>query len=82
LAAIEAQAETIAKLEATIQEQTKKLGDIRTRLRTDKPGGQTYFDALYRAPSTASSSDPTATLVNGTGPANQYYRQLYCKDAS
>jgi hypothetical protein len=69
LAAIEAQAKTIAKLEATIQGQTKELGKIRTQLRLGKPGRLLYSDTLHRAPSSADST--TTTLVRcavGPGP--------------
>jgi hypothetical protein len=63
LAAIEAQAKTIAKLEITIQGQTKELGEIRTQLRSEKPGRLSYSDTLRRAPSSVRST--ITTLVSG-----------------
>jgi hypothetical protein len=69
LAAIEAQAKTIAKLEATIQGQTKELGEIRTQLRLKKLGRLSYSDIIHRALSLVGST--TTTLVGyvvGPGP--------------
>jgi hypothetical protein len=63
LAAVEAQAKTIAKLEATIQGQSKELGEIRTQLRSEKAGRASYSEALHRAPSSVRST--TTTLVGG-----------------
>jgi hypothetical protein len=63
-ATVETQTKTIAKLEATVQAQVSELKEIRTLLQADKPGRQSYSDALHRVPSQANSTSTATTLVD------------------
>jgi hypothetical protein len=67
-ATIEAQTNTIAKLEATVQGQANELRELRTLLQADKLGRQSYSNALHRVPSPANSTSTATTLVEKAVP--------------
>jgi hypothetical protein len=64
MAAIEAQAKTITRPEATIQRQSEEIRGIKALQGPEQPGHKLYSGVLHRTPSSASSGSTTTTLVD------------------